>query len=213
MECKLSNDERARMKKNQKRHFYALLRFSALLFCTAHPCEVYADVSPCLHQAKSEMQVEFYVSDIQEVRDRFAPWSQLRDLPSHSDTWMQPDHMSHRDPFCQSQSLFQSFAFILSLISPFLKCNHCDTCLTQRSLAAETYLRPTYSPLRLIHHALLLFSFTLSLGLVWLMHKFSDSSSLTSNMCGRKLWSSFTKVFPPSGGQRHSKHPDWRRQW
>lgn len=51
-----------------------------MLFCTAilhytYPCKVYADVSVCLHQTKSEMQVEFYVSDIQEVRDSSALWS------------------------------------------------------------------------------------------------------------------------------------------
>lgn len=77
--------------------FFCHLCFSALLSNTTHSCQVYADVFLCLHQAKSEMQVEFYVSDIQEVWDRFAVWSQLWHLPSCTDTWIQPDHMSHRD--------------------------------------------------------------------------------------------------------------------
>lgn len=98
MECKLSNDERAvesailfsgegwkRKGLWAQSGVYVFFCFSALLFC---PCKVYADVHLCPHQAKSEMQVEFYVSDIQEVRDRFALWSQLWRLPSHADTWI-----------------------------------------------------------------------------------------------------------------------------
>lgn len=45
-----------------------LVALSALLLHSMDKLYVFL----CLHQVKSEMQVEFYVSDIQEVRDRFA---------------------------------------------------------------------------------------------------------------------------------------------
>lgn len=114
------------------------------------------------------------------------------------------------ETFFLNLSVFQSFAFILTHISLFLSCNHSDTCLTPHSLVAETYRHSTYSPLRVIYHTLVL-SFTLNPALVWLIHIFCENSSLSSNVRGR-FWNSFTKVFPPSGGQRHSKHPDWRRE-
>lgn len=156
------------------------------------------------------MQVEFYVSDIQEVRNRFSLWSQLWHHLSQADTWRQPGHITHRDLLPQSISLSVSH-LILTLISLFLTYNHPDTCLTPNSLVAETHWCSAYSPLRVICHTLVLFSFTLNLGLVWLIHIFKDYSAL-SRKEWRWLWNISTQVFPPSGGQRHSKHPDWRRE-
>lgn len=46
-----------------------ILCFSARLLWITSPRKVCADTCLCLHQSKSEMQVEFYVSDIQEVRE------------------------------------------------------------------------------------------------------------------------------------------------
>lgn len=53
------------MKRTSEWHFNVRFLFSAW------PCQLYADVFFFPQQTKSEMQVEFYVSDIQEVRNRF----------------------------------------------------------------------------------------------------------------------------------------------
>lgn len=55
-----------------KDFFQDLICVVALSALLLHSMDkLYADVFLCLHQVKSEMQVEFYVSDIQEVRDRY----------------------------------------------------------------------------------------------------------------------------------------------
>lgn len=49
------------------------------------------------------------------------------------------------ETFSLNLSPFQSVAFILTHISLLLSCNHTDTCLTPRSLVAETNRHSTYS--------------------------------------------------------------------
>lgn len=138
------------MKRTSEWHFNVRFLFSAW------PCQLYADVFFFPQQTKSEMQVEFYVSDIQEVRNRFVLWSHLWHFPSHCATCKQPDRMRHGDLF--SGSVFLSaFHFHPHPHFFFLICNHSDTCLTQHSLVAERYWRSTYSAPRMIYHTSPLF--------------------------------------------------------
>lgn len=83
------------------------------------PCKPYADAFLLCHQTKSEMQVEFYVSDIQEVRNRLVLRSNLRRFPAHCTTFKQPGCTQHKSrplriclPF--SLSLSSSRSFLLS---------------------------------------------------------------------------------------------------
>lgn len=89
MECKSSDDERAaKVPSSEEEEKEQRSNVSSLFPVWLAPCKLYADVFPLRHQTKSEMQVEFYVSDIQEVRRicsaipfaTFPPLSAPRDL-------------------------------------------------------------------------------------------------------------------------------------
>lgn len=56
------------LQKEKKRSSERRSNVSSLFPAWLAPCKLYADAFPLRHQTKSEMQVEFYVSDIQEVR-------------------------------------------------------------------------------------------------------------------------------------------------
>lgn len=83
-------------------------------------------------------------------------------------------------------------------LSVFFSCYHTDTCLTPSSLVLVT-VNLLSSPWLIL--CTLLLSFTLN-----------PACCVFSNL-RRCLWNGFTKVLPPSGGQGHGKHPDWRREW
>lgn len=87
----------------------------------------------CLCQAKSELQVEFYVSDIQEVGDGFAVATLAAVRRRHlRAAWPRVAEASPSLSVCLPLSLLPSF---LALISAFHTNNHPDTCLSRRSFS------------------------------------------------------------------------------
>lgn len=155
-------------------------------FCSPVVPHVYADL--CLQQTKSEMQVEFFVSDSQEVRERFALWSHL-DMawPNVRETFSLAVHL----PFTRIFVLSLSHVIILTPVSLFL--------------FTQIYCCSTYSSFvgNRSHPCACFLGFSVPI--------FTECSSLTTNLW-RRIGNGFTDMFPPSGGQRHSKHPDWRRE-
>lgn len=109
------------LQKEKKRSSEQRSNVSSLFPAWLAPCKLYADAFPLRHQTKSEMQVEFYVSDIQEVR-RICSAIPLATFPPLS----APRHLqaallraARDNPPLQICLPFSLFTFILALISSF----------------------------------------------------------------------------------------------
>lgn len=127
----------------------------------------------CLCQAKSELQVEFYVSDIQEVGDGFAVATLAAVRRRHlRAAW---PRVAEASPPSPSVSRSVSCLHSSPLFLPFTQIIILTPVSVGAVSAAETYWRSTYSAPRVIFRRLVLISFIPSLSLMRLMHIFGDS--------------------------------------
>lgn len=155
----------------------------------------------CLRQAKSEMQVEFYVSDIQEVGDGFAVATLAGVRRRHlRAAW---PRVAEAAPPSPSVSRSVSCLHSSPLFLPFTQIIILTPVSVGAVSAAETYWRSTYSAPRVIFRRLVLISFIPSLSLMRLMHIFGDSVFFVffprddRKHVGEALEWFLTKVFPP----------------
>lgn len=129
------------LQKEKKRSSERRSNVSSLFPAWLAPCKLCADAFPLRHQTKSEMQVEFYVSDIQEVR-RICSAIPLATFPPPQPAAPPASSTAARgtrQPPSPDLPPFQPFHFHPHAHFFFLTCNHSDTCLTRHSLVAERY--------------------------------------------------------------------------